>query len=265
MKISRPNTIEELNLILAKDKNYAFISGGTDLVASIKKGLEKREDFIDLSLLKSELRKIEENDENITIKAMSTFNDIQKNESIKKYFPMLIETAKTIGGFTIQNMATIAGNIANASPAADSLPVLLVLDSTVVLNGPNGKREVKIDKFYKGYKNLEMKNNEFIEAIIIPKKSYKESFFKEVGTRRAVSISKIALAYTVEESGKVRIASGSVAAYPTRLYNTENYLEKELTTDLLETIKTDITPIDDIRSTGDYRLNVVKNIIESLI
>ena len=265
MNILRPKTIKELNNFLLENKNFAFIAGGTDIVASMKKGIEKREDFIDLSLLKSELRKIEEDDNNIIIKAMTTFYDIQKNERIKEFFPILIETSKTIGGFTIQNMATIAGNIANASPAADSLPVLLVLDASIILNGPNGKREVKIDKFYKGYKNLEMNNNEFIEAIIIPKKRYKKYLFKEVGTRRAVSITKASIAYTLDENGSVKVASGSVAAYPVRLYNTEKFLENPDSTELLDVIKKDIAPIDDIRSTGEYRLNVVNNIIKTIL
>lgn len=265
MKVLKPKTIKELHDILSSNKLFAFIAGATDIIPSIKKGVEKRKNFIDLSSLKEELSGISETVNYVEIKAMTDFNQIQSSTIIKRYFPKLVDSAKTIGGFTIQNMATIAGNIANASPAADSLPMLLVLDSLLVLNGPNGKREIKLDKFYRAYKDIDLNNNEYIESIIIPKVEYVKEYFDEVGTRRAVSISKISLAYVEDINGNIRIASGSVAAYPKRLYNCEEYAKNKTSESFRDILKKDIAPIDDIRSSGKYRFQVVYNIVKSLI
>lgn len=265
ISVLRPKTTKELFEILDKeDKNFLFLAGGTDIMPSIKKGIEKREDLIDLSFLKKEFSGIYQDETNIIVKSLTTFARIQKNDLLLKYFPSFIKASKLIGGYTIQGMATIAGNIVNASPAADSLPSLLTLNAKVTLLSSNGERVIELKDFYKGYKNLEIKNNEIISNIIIPISDYKADFI-EVGTRKAMSITKVSLAYAYKDKD-IFLSAGSVFAYPKRLFATEKrFFEKDLTKEDFEIIlKEDVSPLDDIRSSGIYRFNVLRNIVFSL-
>ena len=266
ISVLRPESIKDLLSILdSENKNFLFIAGGTDVMPSIKKGIEKREDLIDLSFLKKELSGIYEEDNNVVINSLTTFAKIQKSELIKKHFPSLLKASKTIGGYTIQNMATIAGNIVNASPAADSLPVLLSLGTKLVLLSSKGERAVDLKDFYKGYKQLELKNNEIISKIVIPLKEGFNSDFIEVGTRKAMSITKVSLAYSYKDK-EILLAAGSVFAYPKRLFETEKVFFKNglSKSDFEEILKKDVSPIDDIRSSGDYRFKVLRNLLYNL-
>ena len=265
ISVLRPQSFNELFDILDREeKDFLFLAGGTDIMPSIRKGIEKRENLIDLSFLKSELSGIEQKDEDVVVGAMTSFEEIQKSNLIKENFPSLIKASKSIGGYTIQNMATIAGNIVNASPAADSLPVLLVLDTEVVLLSSSGERRIKLKDFYKCYKKLEIKNNEIISKLIIPVKRLRTDFI-EVGTRRAMSITKVSLAYSYDNK-QIFLASGSVFAYPKRLLETEReFFKKGLNKKDFEIIlEKDIAPIDDIRSTGEYRFKVLRNLLYDL-
>ncbi len=265
ISVLRPKTTKELFEILDKeDKNYLFLAGGTDIMPSIKKGIEKREDLIDLSFLKKGFSGVYRDKTNIIVKSLTTFAKIQKDELLNKHFPSFIKASKLIGGYTIQGMATIAGNIVNASPAADSLPSLLTLNAKVTLLSSNGERIIELKDFYKGYKNLEIKNNEIISNIIIPTSDYQADFI-EVGTRKAMSITKVSLAYAYKDKN-IFLSAGSAFAYPKRLFATEKrFFEKDLTKKDFEIIlKEDVSPLDDIRSSGNYRFNVLRNLVFSL-
>ncbi len=265
ISVLRPeNTVELFEILDKENKNFLFIAGGTDVMPSIKKGIEKRENLIDLSFLKKEFSGIYQKDNNIIIKSLTTFAKIQKNELLKKHFPSFIKASKLIGGYTIQGMATIAGNIVNASPAADSVPVLLTLNAKVTLLSGKGSRIVELKDFYKGYKQLEIKNNEIISDIIIPVSNYKADFI-EVGTRKAMSITKVSLAYAYKDNN-ILLSAGSAFAYPKRLFATEKrFFEKGLNKNDFEIIlKEDISPLDDIRSSGAYRFNVLRNLVHNL-
>jgi len=265
ISVLRPKTTKELFEILDKeDKNYLFLAGGTDVMPSIKKGIEKREDLIDLSFLKEEFSGIEKKNNEVIIKSLTTFAKIQKNDLLNEYFPAFIKASKLIGGYTIQSMATLAGNIVNASPAADSLPALLTLNAKVGLLSAKGERFVELKDFYKGYKQLEIKNNEIISSIVIPISDYKSDFI-EIGTRKAMSITKISLAYSYKNN-EILLSAGSAFAYPKRLFATEKrFFEKGLTKKDFEVIlKEDVSPLDDIRSSGVYRFNVLRNLLFNL-
>jgi len=265
ISVLRPKTQKELFEILDKeDKSFVFIAGGTDVMPSVKKGIEKRKDFIDLSFLKKELSGVELKNNEVIIKSLTTFAAIQRHELVTKNFPAFLKAAKMIGGFTIQSMATIAGNIVNASPAADSLPPLLTLNSRVTLLSSNGERVVELKDFYTGYKQMEIKNNEIISNIIIPISNYKSEFI-EIGTRKAMSITKVSLAYSYKAKD-IRLSAGSSFAYPTRLLEVEKgFFNDNLTKkDFRVLLKKDVSPLDDIRSTGKYRFNVLVNILFNL-
>jgi carbon-monoxide dehydrogenase medium subunit len=265
ISVLRPKTRIELFDILDKEnKDFVFIAGGTDVMPSLKKGIEKRESFIDLSFLKKEFSGIEQVDSNIIVKSLTTFSNIQKNDLIKNNFPSFIKASKLIGGYTIQSMATLAGNIVNASPAADSLPALLSLNAKVTLLSSKGERIIEMKDFYKGYKQLELKNNEIISNIIIPISDYKSDFI-EVGTRKAMSITKISLAYSYKDKN-ILLSAGSAFAYPKRLFEAEKrFFDVGLTKKDFENIlKNDVSPLDDIRSSGNYRFNVLRNLVFNL-
>jgi len=265
ISVLRPKTKEELFAILDKeDKNFVFIAGGTDVMPSVNKGIEKRQDFIDLSFLKEEFSGIEEKNNEIVIKSLTTFAKIQINDLIINNFPSFLKASKLIGGYTIQGMATLAGNIVNASPAADSIPSLLTLGAKVVLLSSKGERVVDLKDFYQGYKQMEIKNNEIISKVTIPLSDYKSDFI-EIGTRKAMSITKVSLAYSYKE-GEILLAAGSSFAYPKRLFAIEDkFFEKGLTKkDFRNILKNDVSPLDDIRSSGTYRFNVLINLIFNL-
>lgn len=257
-------SLDELLTRLKSDgKNYGLIAGGTDVMAGLRKGMEKRSDFIDLSLLKPELSGIKEDDQVITIGAMTTFEAIQKSALIQAYYPALVETAKSIGGFPIQCMGTIGGNIANASPAADSVPPLLVLDAVVILKSKESIRRVDLKDFYKGYKVLEMQSDEVIISVELPKKKVPQEVF-EVGSRRAVFISKVSLAIVAKESG-YQLAAGSVYAYPVRLFETEKLFTQSGKTkeDFIAVLGKDVSPLPDVRSSAEYRFKVLTNLVHN--
>ncbi len=262
MNFIRVKSIDELLTHLrTAPKNYGLIAGGTDIMAGLKKGIEKRVDFIDLSPLKEVLSGITEGKEVITIGAMTTFEAIQKSQLLQNYFPALVETAKTIGGFTIQCMGTIGGNIANASPAADSVPPLLVLDAVVVLRNIDRERRIPLKDFYKGYKDLEMAQDEIITSIELPKKNLPQKMV-EVGSRRAVFISKVSLAIA-QKGDHYQLAAGSVYAYPVRLFETEKIFHQEQCTReaFVKTLQKDVSPLPDVRSSAEYRFKVLTNLV----
>lgn len=262
----KPQNLDELlKYIDEQRENYVFIAGGTDVVSAIKKGLEKREHFIDLSCLKRSLSYIKNEKNSVIIGAMTTFNQIQESAVVKEFIPDLIYASKTIGGYTIQNMATIAGNIANASPAADSLPVLLVHNAIIHVQSAKEIRQIPLTEFYKSYKKYDLLQNEIIIAIEIPKVAIKKHAFAEVGTRDAVFISKVSFAYLLTEAG-ISLAAGSVYQYPARLKEVEkNFFIENLTKQQFESfLNCDITPMNDIRSTGKYRFKVLLNLVYDL-
>ncbi len=260
------STKEELCEFLEKyGSEGGVLAGATDIVPSIRKGGEKRLYFADVSKIKSQFSEIVEDDKNIYIGAMATFKDIQHNLIIQKYLSELIQAAKTIGGYTIQAMGTIGGNIANGSPAADSVPALLIYDATIELTSLNSKREIKLSSFYLGYKKMDIKQGEFISKIVIEKKQYTSTGFEEVGSRKAVFISKVSLAHSLKD-GDLILAAGSVSAFPKRLLEVEKiFLTLNLTKEtLLEYLLKDVSPLDDIRSTGEYRKKTLLNLLWSL-
>ncbi|MBN2693245.1 FAD binding domain-containing protein [bacterium] len=260
------STKEELCEFLKKYGSEAgILAGATDIIPSIRKGGEKRLYFADVSKIKSQFSEIVEDDKNIYIGAMATFKDIQHNPIIKKHLFELVHAAKTIGGYTIQAMGTIGGNIANGSPAADSVPALLIYDATIELTSLNSKREIKLSSFYLGYKKMDIMRGEFISKIVIEKKQFISTGFEEVGSRKAVFISKVSLAHSLKDEELI-LAAGSVSAFPKRLLEVEKiFLKQDLTKDtLLEYLSKDVIPLDDIRSTGEYRQKTLLNLLWSL-
>jgi CO/xanthine dehydrogenase FAD-binding subunit len=223
----------------------------------------------------AELRGIEVSPEYVTLGALTTYTEVQANPILREEFPMLCQAASETGGLAIQNRGTLGGNIANASPAADSPPALLAYDAELELISVNGGRWVKYHDFHTGYKQMIMGADELLARIRLPRTtSDLQHYYRKVGTRKAQAISKVCFAGTTRFSegtvDDVRIVLGSVAPVPLRCVKTEDVLRgAKLGGNSIEKAQAalagEIVPIDDIRSTRDYRLRVSLNLLEDFL
>ena len=234
------------------------LAGCTDLYVGLQFGTLRDQRFINLWPL-TELRGIAGDRSLLRIGSLTTFSDLVQAPLVRRRLPMLVAAAREVGGRQIQNRGTIGGNIANASPAGDSLPVLAVCDAVVVLQSASGERRVPFTQFYTGYRANVRRADELIAAIEIAKVEGAQ-YWRKVGTRRAQAISKVMCAAV--RGPAVRVALGSVAPTVIRLPKTEAVLTSggslEAAQDVL---RAEIAPIDDIRSTAAYRRAVAANLL----
>ena len=256
--LSRPVRLKDALLIRQQNPGITPIAGCTDVYVSLQFGQPPGTRYISLELLQ-ELRFIRADGDGLRIGALATYTDIIRDPLIAQRLPMLAEAAREIGGIQIQNRGTIGGNIANASPAGDTLPVLAVAEAIVVLTSTTGSRQVPFLEFYTGYRKTVMRDDELITEIVIPPVEGSQ-WFRKVGTRAAQAISKIVIAGV--KSDRPRIAIGSVAPTVIRLPQTEAALASGATADEARRVaEQEIHPIDDLRSTADYRRRVTGNLI----
>jgi CO/xanthine dehydrogenase FAD-binding subunit len=209
----------------------------------------------------------------LTLGALTTYTDIRRSALCREHVPALVEAAATIGAAQIQNRGTLGGNIANASPAGDTLPVLLAADAVFVLGSARGEREVPAAGFWTGYRETALAHDELILRIRLPLIAGREMRFRKVGTRRAQSISKVVMAVAWQGDGpwrEVRVALGSVAATPIRAAATEAALDgrapnPETADRAAEILAGELTPIDDVRSTAEYRRLVAARVLHRIV
>ena len=254
------------------------IAGGTDVMVRITGEIgEPPRRMVDLSRL-AELRGITVDADAVVLGALTTYTEIRRSDVCREHLPALVEAAATIGAAQIQNRGTLGGNIANASPAGDTLPVLLALDATILVAGPRGERTIPAEAFWVAYRRTALSADELIRGVRIPIAGGREARFRKVGTRRAQAISKVVLALAWRESGStsrrtwsdVRLALGSVADRPVRVPVTESILEgaaptPETADAAAEALAAEIQPIDDVRSTADYRRAVAARALHRMI
>jgi CO/xanthine dehydrogenase FAD-binding subunit len=189
--------------------------------------------------------------------SLATHSDCIASRAVHKRLPILVEAARQVGGVQIQNRGTLAGNIENGSPAADAVPVLMAADAEVILRSVDGERRVPLSAYYTGYRKTVRRPDELIVRIEVdvPKGPQR---FEKVGTRAAQAISKVVMA-TVGH----RVAFGSVAPVIVRAHNLEAYVAgggRDLD-EARRLVLTDVTPIDDVRSSAEYRRRVVGNLV----
>lgn len=260
LELLEPASLNEALKMLRAHKDVTPIAGCTDVYVGLNFGTLKAKRFLNLWKLDG-LRKIEKKRDRLSIGALATYTQMIKSPLVQRWIPMLVAASREVGGVQIQNRGTIGGNVANASPAGDSLPVLAAAEAMVVLAGADGERRVPFDAFYTGYRKTVMRPGELITAIEIPPLP-KRQWFRKVGTRYAQAISKVVIACVGGKSP--RIALGSVAPTVVRLYETEAVLAgggspAEARAALLD----EINPIDDLRSTAEYRKRVSANLLEA--
>ena len=266
-KYFSPRTIKELKKVIKKNSNSHFLSGGTDLSLIVTK---ERKDINNIINLKDidELDFIEEKNNNIEVGAATPLIKFEK--FILKYYPDFNSVLKRYGSVQIRNVCTIGGNIATASPIGDTLPILLSLNSEIVIETTKNKKILPLNNFFLSYRKTRLKKGEFIYSIKIP--IYKNNVFKayKISKRFDDDISSLCASFNLEivnkKIKKAIIAYGGMAEIPKRATNCENFLNNtNLSLDSFEKAKNflekDFTPIDDMRATKDYRIEVAKNLL----
>jgi carbon-monoxide dehydrogenase medium subunit len=262
---------ETLQLLNEYGNRARILAGGTDLVVGLRRGTIDPEAIIDISRLNI-LKNIDSNGDQIVIGSLVTHTQISQNENIKKRASMLADAAKLIGSWQIRNRGSIGGNIGNASPAADTLPPLFVLGADIQLMSHQGQRWIPIDEFFTGPGSTVRKPEELIMGIRFQTfTAPPKGFFKKIGQRRAVTISKVSAAGFLTFNGEVvevcRLALGAVAPTVIRLHQAEKLIEgRQLNPALIEEASSlageVCTPITDIRSTVEYRCSMSKVLIK---
>src|SRR5437588_147013 len=272
-RLISPATLAEALIILGNEEpSWKPFAGGTDLMVLLEAGKLPHKNYLNIWKL-PELRGIEVTDTFVSLGALTTYTEVQNHEILRKEFPMLCQAAKETGGIAIQNRGTLGGNIVNASPAADSPPALLAYDAELELVSKHGERRIPYFKFHSGYKQMDIQPDELLRAIRLPRAANRLThYYRKVGTRKAQAISKVCFAavgsMTDGKIETVRIALGSIAPIPLRCVQTENALRNQ-TIDSIAAARaifaSEISPIDDLRSTRDYRLRVSLNLLEHFI
>jgi CO/xanthine dehydrogenase FAD-binding subunit len=277
--LTAPDSLDAVLQTLASEPGkHTPLAGGTEIMVQLGVGRLGAKSLISILHL-NELRFIREDADSITIGANTTFTDIRNSAAIARELPLLSQSASWTGAIANQNRGTLGGNIANASPAADNPPALLVYDATITLISASGMRTLPYADFHLGYKKTLLRSDELIHSVTVPKgyTNY-EHYIRKVGTRLALAISKTAVAAIarVEDNRliDIRLAAASLADRPLRLTRTEAALENaslapaDLDTTLrtaLAALAAEAAPIDDIRSTAKYRTAVAANLLEEFL
>jgi CO/xanthine dehydrogenase FAD-binding subunit len=270
-----PTSLDAVLQVLADSPDrYTPIAGGTELMVGLGAGRLQAKKLISLWNLE-ELRFIEATPDAVVIGAGSTFTDIRRHPVIAGEFSILSEAAGWTGSVANQNRGTLGGNIVNASPAADSPPVLLAYDAKLTLISTRGLRTLPYRDFHLAYKETALEPDELVHSITISRnlKSYK-TYIRKVGPRNAQAISKVAIAALArmnkDHIEDIRIGVASLREYPARLTTTEQSLvAKTISPGTIAAaraaILTEVRPIDDIRSTAEYRATVAANLLEEFL
>jgi OHCU decarboxylase len=266
-----PGSLRAIVSLMASEPGvWLPIAGGTDVMVQYAAGKLPARKLVSIWNL-PELRGMEVTAEEIRIGAGCTYTDLRNHEIVEREFSLLHRVARWTGGVATQNRGTLGGNIVNASPAADSLPALLVYDAELILVSVRGERRLPYTSFHTGYKKTLLAPDELVQAVCLPRRfSGYFSYTRKVGARNAQAISKVCIAALGRVSDgmveDVQIALGSVAPVPLRLTQTEQALRGNvINSDLLlaarKAVAAEIQPIDDIRSTARYRAAVAGNLV----
>ncbi len=269
-KYFAPRYLMELKKILKKNADVDFLSGGTDLSLVVTK---ERKDINSIVYMNSirDLNYIKNNNKYIEVGASTPL--IEFESYIKKYYPDFTKILKRYGSPQIRNVATIAGNIATASPIGDCLPLLLSLNAEIVLQDFKKTKVLFLNDFFISYRKTKLKKGQFIHSIRIP--VLKGNTFKayKVSKRYDDDISSVCAAFNLRiiknKVQSVRIAYGGMAAIPKRAIYCEKILSNSIVTDEIvskakKALEKDFKPISDMRASGLYRMEVAKNLLEKL-
>lgn len=264
MRVYQPQTLAEALQLRAQHPDAVPIAGGTDLcVHWPERTLTDDRDWLDLSGVE-ELRVRTWTTEELVLGAGSTFWEVIGDPEIATAFPLLVRAARLVGAVQVQSRGTWGGNVANASPAADGVPVLMAYDASVEVRSTESATRIPLDEFYLGYREMRLASDELLTHIHVPRRSYDFEWFEKVGSRSAQAITKVGVAVT-RRGGEWRVVANSVAPTVVRCRAVEALLSEERPvsrpSDLAAAIASDVSPIDDMRSTAWYRAEVLSRIL----
>ena len=266
-KYFAPKTIIELKKIIKKNQDAEFLSGGTDMSLIVTKQKKDIKNIIYLNSI-DELNYIKEKVNYIEVGATTPLSKFEL--IIKKYYPDFDRILKRYGSVQIRNVATLAGNIATASPIGDSLPLLLSLNASISIESFNKKMTIPIKDFFIGYRKTKLRKGYFISSIKIP--IFKKNIFKayKISKRIDDDISSVCASFNLEIVNKkikdIKIAYGGMAAIPKRAFYCEKMLlNSSFSEDTIlkaqKSLEKDFQPIDDMRASKDYRVEIAKNLL----
>jgi CO/xanthine dehydrogenase FAD-binding subunit len=270
--VHTPKTLREAYEVLQQERGrMKVLAGGTDLMVTLHAQVEEHPAYMNIWGLE-ELRGIAETGDKIRIGALTTYTQIIRSPLLQQHAAILIQASKLVGASQIQNRGTLGGNIVNASPAGDTLPVLAVFEAELEIGSARGIRKIPFNQFYSGYRQTELAPEELLLAIHLPKPAHDDwQYFRKVGTRQAQAISKVVLAILARRDQQhkidfIRIAYGSVAptvirAPQTEALLTQRVLSEELIKQARQSVRQEVHPISDVRSTEEYRRVISGNIL----
>lgn len=266
MNVVRPETLSEALHLYHDNPDYLLLAGGSDISPAIRQG-KTVPGLIEIGRLEA-LQGVEQEEQGVRIGALTTITELLNTPLIYKQFPLLQKTCHQFASKQIRNMATLGGNIGNASPAGDLLPVLLVLAAEIELISIEGIRTLPAADLFLGYKRLALEQGEMIRSVRLPFAEGWESYYRKVGRRNALNIAVASLAGLIRHNGNniaaIRLAAGSVHTHPVRLRHVERTVCTTAGPDrqtLLEALKRDIAPHSGLRGSAAYRLEVTANMI----
>lgn len=264
---------EALRLLGDPDLAAVPLAGGTDLMVGLHTHAAPGA-VVDVSRL-AELRGVRLDGAVLDVGAAVTFAELGRDPLVLRHAPMLAQAARQVGAWQIQNRATLGGNIGTASPAGDSLPVLLALGAEIECASTRGSRRVVAASLHRGYRQLALERDELIVRVRMPRRRREVvQVFRKVGTRAAQAVSKVVVAFAFARDAArlrdVRLAAGSVAPTPVRLVTAEQACEgarpsAALAAAAAALARAGVSPIDDVRSSAAYRRWVVGRLVERLI
>ena len=263
-----PKTIAEASELRARyGKAAVLLNGGTDVVIQLREKLIAPDAVIDIKHIPGLDQITFDKQNGLVIGACATVAAISADENVKKYYPFLAEAAESIGSKQVRNRATCIGNIVNASPLCDTGTPLYALNAVVLLESASGKREVPITEFITFVRKTVLKEDELVTAIRVPYVEGVKGVFTKVARRKEVDLSTIC-GTVVKDGNGFRIALGAVAPTPVRLPKTEALISGKPLTDALideaaKLAQTEVSPIDDVRASKAYRLDVTEVIVKN--
>ena len=267
----KPDSIKETISILSQFGEKAqILNGGTDLIVEMRDKIIQPEYLVDIKAIPQLNRTTYNKQDGLNIGATVTLNEISNSKVVQTHFPILIKACRTVGSYQVRNRATLVGNICNASPAADTAPPLLVLEAKVNIIGPTGEKIVPINQFFTGAKKNILKKGEIVTSITIPpiKDKWTGVYLKQ-GRKKEVDLATVGVAVVCVRD-EVRIALGAVAPVPVRAFKTEELLKGKIIDEPLlekagESALTEVSPISDIRSSQEYREEIIKVLVRRAI
>jgi len=259
-----PRDLDEALDLRAEHPDATPIAGGTDLgVHWRQQTIAGSGAWLDLTGV-PELRASSWTDDELVLGAGATYWDVIRDREIAEQFPLLARAARQVGAVQIQARGTWAGNVVNASPAADGVPVLMAYDAVLELSSRDGSCLVPLSDFYLGYKRMRLDPDQLLTGIRIPRRTYEFEWFEKVGSRSAQAITKVGVAVTCR-AAQWRVVANSVAPTVCRCRAVESLLADGLPvscpSDLAPALAADVSPIDDIRSTARYRAEVLARLL----